>query len=338
MSSASTVSRFHLSPSSIINNNYIDLLPVEMKIDIADQFDDLKDYLAYRTAFLTSVGVDLIPASIREKFAPVRIKLTTLNDLVKHYEMNPFLGRLFDMLHVNRPTLDKTEPSGFLSALSMCNALEDTAFAACPDFRHYNSCFDLWNSFTKPDDDDRTGLRFLYNTCNNEGTLDRCWWIGKTLYRDVEAPACSTIACRFLHLETRHPRSDEIEATMILASSLVKLLCVSLADVAGRSEEGYSYVHRITPIVDVVVSSMAYELVSEVLAVDGKEKLMLFVEGFESWKRRMISFVEFLDFLKRISEEFQCWPTLSCHWCCREEEEQWLSHMDVDDSNTHHGK
>lgn len=327
MSSSSAVSRFTLSPSFV--SNYIDRLPNELKLEIADQMSTLPDFRAYRKAYLTSAGLDRVPTSIQKKFAPIRIKPELLKDLVHHYEMNPYLGRLFDLLLVNHPVLDKTDDSGFFSGLSMLDSLEDAAFAVCPEFRHYNSCFDLWHTFDKPDE--KSGLKYMYTTCNNEGTLDRCWLIGKFLFGDVEHPAISNITFKFLLLKTGDPRSDAIEATMLKASHLLKGLAVGLADVAGVSESGYSYSHRITPLVDVAVSSMAYELVSRVMSVDDEEKLMMFLDGFEEWKENTELFVEFLGFLKRISEEFLDWPTLECHWCCREEEEQSMAYMNVDD-------
>ncbi|RPA70689.1 hypothetical protein BJ508DRAFT_316304 [Ascobolus immersus RN42] len=325
MSSPSSVSRFALSPSSV--TNLLDRLPVELKLEIGDQLGSLEDFRAYREACLTSVGVNRVPGSIRKNFAPVRISISLLNDLVEHYTMNPYLGRLFDMLLVNRPTLDTTDSSQFLSAISMMDALEEAAFSVCPEFRHYNCCFNLWNSFTEPAKE-TSCLPFIYSTCNTEDTTDRCWWMGKSLFRSVEQPVLSSIASKYLLTTFSDPRQDEFETVMTEASNLVKDLAVGLADVAGMDDEGYSYSYRITPIVDVVVSSFAYELVSQVFGVDDYEKLVMFVEpeAFGKWKESMVSFVEFLGFLKRISEEFLNWPTLQCHWCCKQEEDQWMAY------------
>ncbi|RPA70815.1 hypothetical protein BJ508DRAFT_316181, partial [Ascobolus immersus RN42] len=243
--SISSSSRFSLTSSSVAN--YIDLLPVELKLEIGDQIGSLDDFRAYREAYLTSVGVNRVPASIRKTFAPQRIRIDTLNDLVEHYTMNPYLARLFDLLHVSQPSLDILDSSGFLSAVSMLDVLEEAAFSICPEFRHYNCCFDLWNSFTEPAKETAC-LPFIYRTCNTEDSVDRCWWIGKTLFRDVEQPVLSSIASKYLLTTFRDPRQDEFETIMTEASNLVRDVAVGLADVAGRDEEGYSYSFRITPI------------------------------------------------------------------------------------------
>ncbi|RPA70901.1 hypothetical protein BJ508DRAFT_336660 [Ascobolus immersus RN42] len=325
ISSPSSVSCFDLSPSFV--TNYLDRLPVELKLEIGDQLQSLDDFRAYREAYLTSVGFYHVPGSIRKSFAPIRISISLLNDLIVHYTMNPYLGRLFDLLQVNHPSLDKTDSSHFLSAMAMMDVLEEAAFSFCPEFQHYNCCFNLWNSFTEPAKE--TGcLLHIYSTCNTEDSTDRSWWMAKALFREVAQPACSTIASKYLLTNFNDSRQDEFETTMTEASSLVKDLAVGLADVAGMDEEGYSYSYRITPIVDVVVSSLAYELISEVFEVVDYETLLMFVEpeAFGKWKKSMVSFVEFLGFLKRISNEFLNWPTLQCHWCCREEEDQWMAY------------